>query len=150
MASSIMARCWFGSSSISLDSRGYVGGLTISWNPSTIQLNNFSTTRHFLISHYHLLGTKEEGYITNLYSRQILQEKLQFLKNIGSTHTSFSIHHHIMGGYFNMITTLEEKRGGICHLDVDKFALKDFILASCLIDIDTLNGIHTWNNKQGG
>jgi len=49
-----------------------------------------------------------------------------------------------------MITTLEEKKGGLRRLDKDAEAFNTFIAASKLIDVPTVNGLYTWNNKQGG
>jgi len=49
-----------------------------------------------------------------------------------------------------MITNLAEKKGGLRRLVKDSEAFNTFIVASKLIDIPTVNGLHTWNNKQGG
>eukprot|EP00253_Pinus_taeda_P006668 PITA_06668 len=49
-----------------------------------------------------------------------------------------------------MITTLAEKKGGLRKLDKDSEAFNTFIAESRLTDIPTVNGLHTWNNKQGG
>jgi hypothetical protein len=44
-----------------------------------------------------------------------------------------------MGGDFNLITSLNEKRGGIRHLDQDHLMFKDFIQNNQLIDLETSN-----------
>lgn len=49
-----------------------------------------------------------------------------------------------------MITTLEEKKGGLRRLDKDAEAFNTFRATSKLIDVPTVNGLYTWNNKQGG
>jgi len=49
-----------------------------------------------------------------------------------------------------MITNLAEKKGGLRRLDKDAEAFSTFIAASKLIDVPIVNGLHTWNNKQGG
>ena len=49
-----------------------------------------------------------------------------------------------------MITNLEEKKGGLRRLDKYSEEFNTFIAESKLIDIPTVNGLHTWNNKQGG
>lgn len=56
----------------------------------------------------------------------------------------------ILGGDFNMITNLAEKKGGLRRLDKDAEAFSTFIEASKLIDVPTVNVLYTWNNKQGG
>lgn len=58
--------------------------------------------------------------------------------------------HWILGGDFNMITNLAEKKGGLRRLNKDAEDCSTFIVASKIIDVPTVNGLHTWNNKQGG
>ena len=58
--------------------------------------------------------------------------------------------HWILGGDYNVITNLAEKKGGLQRLDKDSEAFNTFIAESKLINIPTVNGLHTWNNKQGG
>jgi hypothetical protein len=53
-------------------------------------------------------------------------------------------------GDFNLITSLEEKRGGMRHLDGKHLAFKDFILDQNLTDLETNNDTLTWNNYRGG
>ena len=55
-----------------------------------------------------------------------------------------------MDGYFNPITSLEENKGGLRRLDFEHLAFKDFIQDRKLVDLETSNGIYTWNNSQGG
>lgn len=55
----------------------------------------------------------------------------------------------IAGGDFNMITTTTEKRGGSKRPDQDMEAFGEMILEQRLVDIPTINGIHTWKNRRG-
>ena len=55
-----------------------------------------------------------------------------------------------MGGDFNMITTLLEKKGGIKKLNKDVELFTDFIDTAKLVDIQPKSSTFTWNNKQGG
>jgi len=56
----------------------------------------------------------------------------------------------VMGGDFNMITTLTEKKGGIRKLNKDSEAFLDFIKTTNLVDVLPRSGAYTWNNKRGG
>ena len=49
-----------------------------------------------------------------------------------------------------MITSLQEKKGGISHLETNNLAFCQLIEDLKLVDLDTNNGIYTWNNKRGG
>ena len=55
-----------------------------------------------------------------------------------------------MGGDFNMIKSLSEKKGGTRTLSKDSIAFYNFIDNMKLVDTDTSNGLFTWNNKRGG
>eukprot|EP00253_Pinus_taeda_P021345 PITA_21345 len=56
----------------------------------------------------------------------------------------------IIGGNFNLITKLEEKRGGCAKLDLGNGHFKEFIQNNLLIDIQLCNGMHTWRNRRAG
>jgi len=49
-----------------------------------------------------------------------------------------------------MIKSLLEKKGGTRLLGKDSISFQNFINTMRLVDIDTSNGIFTWNNKIGG
>ena len=53
------------------------------------------------------------------------------------------------GGDFNMIILLDDKKGGLRRLNRDAEAFRIFIEEARLIDLETGNGIHTWNNRRG-
>jgi len=55
----------------------------------------------------------------------------------------------IAGMDFNMINTTVEKRG-VRRIDQDMEAFGDMISEQRLVNIPTINGIHTWNNRRGG
>eukprot|EP00253_Pinus_taeda_P007550 PITA_07550 len=55
-----------------------------------------------------------------------------------------------MGGDFNMIRSLSEKKGGTRALNKDSSAFQSFSKNMKLVDIETNNGLCTWNNKRGG
>ena len=53
----------------------------------------------------------------------------------------------IIGGDFNMITFLREKKGARRVLDRYKEDFSDYVGHSPLIDIEMGNGWYTWNNR---
>eukprot|EP00253_Pinus_taeda_P005765 PITA_05765 len=56
----------------------------------------------------------------------------------------------ITGGDFNMITKLEEKRGGRAKMEQENDHFKEFIQNNLLIYMESSNGIHTWSNRRAG
>ena len=56
----------------------------------------------------------------------------------------------LIGGDFNMITRLEEKRGGRPKLETESSLFKNFIQNQQLIDLQFCNGLFTWSNRRTG
>ena len=56
----------------------------------------------------------------------------------------------IMGGDFNLIRNLDETKGGIRNLNTTSILFNNTINDLDLIDVQTSNGIFTWNTKQIG
>lgn len=55
-----------------------------------------------------------------------------------------------MSGDFNAIVSLEEKRGVVPFLDTSSNLLRENLARLKLVDIKTLNGMFTWNNRRLG
>ena len=53
-----------------------------------------------------------------------------------------------MGGDFNTIVSLDEKEGGVQHLNLIYLEFKAWIDKHSLIDIPLNNGSFTWNNRR--
>lgn len=49
-----------------------------------------------------------------------------------------------------MIKMIEEKRGGINRPGQDMEEFNEMVTEQRLVDIPTINSIHTWNNRRGG
>jgi len=58
---------------------------------------------------------EEQGFVTNVYGPKA--EKRDFLREISSLGLSMKDQQWIVGGDFNLITTLEDKKGGIHWMD---------------------------------
>jgi len=56
----------------------------------------------------------------------------------------------IIGGDFNIIRNLAEKKGGSRRLDRETNDFNSLIDNLHLIDLETINGIHTWTNRRIG
>lgn len=55
-----------------------------------------------------------------------------------------------MGGDFNMIKSLSEKKGGTRYLSKDSIAFQTFSDNINLVDTNWNTGLFTWNNRRGG
>ena len=98
---------------IETDDQGYSGGMALAQNQTSIQLETYWTTKRTITTKFHYIGTITIGFITSVYGLNIPQEKTQFLEEIYYTSTLVGKDYWIIGGDFNMITLLREKKGGL-------------------------------------
>jgi exonuclease III len=89
------------------------------------------------------------GFITNVYGPQSSDQKAKILDFLDWYKQEKSKKMWIIGGDFNLITTLKEKKGGHRILTLEDLRFKDFIDNNELVDLETTNGIYTWNNRRG-
>jgi exonuclease III len=108
----ILKICWCNCESYHLDSKGAIGGLAILWNPATVILDQGFSTPSTLTAHYRAIGSDKDGMITNAYGPHNNQDKDLFLQSLAYLGSLAEHKRWIIGGDFNMILTLEEKRGG--------------------------------------
>ncbi len=122
----------------------------ILWNPEKIELSGFISTHHSLSGNFHLIGSEIRGTISNIYGPFKIQYKLVFIYSIGKLAEWVGNKIWIMGGDFNLIKSLEEKKGGIINLYNSNLMFGECIKKLNLIDMRTHNSLFTWNNKRIG
>jgi hypothetical protein len=93
-----------------------MGGLAILWNPSLVTMDNFFTTRWSISTTYRLIDSNKLGYLTNFYELATPRDKNAFIRNLEGLSTLTFGSRWILGGDFNMICNLDEKRGRTCRL----------------------------------
>jgi exonuclease III len=150
MAEETFKICWRHCNFTYTDSKGAAGGLSILWNSTTIILEPAYSIVGMLTAKYRVIGSSKAGVITNAYGPQLNQEKYHFLDSLSYINTLRGQERWILGGYFNIILTLEEKSGGLKCLDQDSNKFHHLIDSLNLIDIETRNGPFTWTNKRAG
>lgn len=143
-------RFWKGAEVMALDATGAMGGLGILWNPNLVSISNFVASRNMLSACFHVLGTLVRGVITNVYGPFQLACKPTFLEELHSLSTWVGRDHWIIGGDFNLIRSLEEKKGGIRTISRVSASFNEVIEDLHLVDIQTPNGFYTWQNKCSG
>jgi len=132
------------------DATSSAGGLAIIWNPEEIQFENWISLPRILSGTFKVIGSSECTVLTRVYGPHTPTERKGFLQNLKAMRRLIPEKPWIIGGDFNMITTLEEKRGGLRRVDSDMEAFRDMISEQRMVDIQTINGTHTWNNRRGG
>eukprot|EP00253_Pinus_taeda_P013029 PITA_13029 len=132
------------------DAIGSAGGIAILWNPDDIILDSWTSMRGILTGLGRIVGTREQVVISGVYGPSSPGEKENFLNYIQSIRRIYSDVDWIIGGDFNLIRSLEEKKGGIRKSDSLMGRFNALIEDLRLVDIQTINGIYTWNNRRGG
>jgi len=131
-------------------SQDWEGGLVSIWDSKVINILSTEAARSYIAMETQMIGNSETYLCTNVYGPQKIEEKLSFLRsllNLKLRHSSMMI---IMGGDFNMIASLLEKKGGIRKLNKDAEVFAEFIGSAKLVDIQPKSGAFTGNNRREG
>eukprot|EP00253_Pinus_taeda_P011292 PITA_11292 len=132
------------------DAIGSAGGIAILWNPNDIILEGWTSMTRILTGIGRIVGTKEKVVISGVYGPHTPGEKESFMQNMKVIRRIYLEPAWVIGGDFNLIRSLEEKKGGIRKADQYMEMFNDMIDELRLVDIQTINGICTWNNRRGG
>ena len=88
------------------------GGILTIWNPQKIDMIDVEASRNYLSVFIRPVGDKEIYLVTNVYGPQRMEGKLLFLDSLKKLRERHATIPWILGGDFNMITTLLEKKRG--------------------------------------
>lgn len=131
-------------------SQGASSGLACFWNPRKICPLWWGSFKSSLSMVASCFVSGETILFSNVYALVELQGKHILWANIRLVRSLFPYHPWIIGGDFNAITELAEKRGGTARLEASALLLQDNISALRLVDIKPGNGLFTWNNRRIG
>jgi exonuclease III len=146
----LLPYCWKQGVAASTDATGTAGGLAILWNTNAVLLENFLTTKWSITADYRLIGSNKPGHLTNVYGPASPRDKQAFLRSLSYLSSLTQYNRWTVGGDFNIIRSLEEKKGGSRRLDRDSSDFNSLIDDLHLIDLEANNGIHTWTNRRTG
>jgi len=144
----VISRCWKQGKIIFTDATGTAGGLAILWNPCSVLMENFFTTRWSISAEYMLIGSNKSSFLTNVYGPASPRAKATFIRNLEGIETLTTSSRWILGGDFNMICNLDKKRGGIRRLEAESEHFQALIDKLGLIDLETQNGLYTWSTRR--
>ena len=86
--------------------------------------------------------------VTNLYGPHNAEEKRDFIKSLRKIQERMDSKHWVLGGDLNLITSLEEKKGGQCRLEEECETFRDTIEELRLAYITLGEGWFTWKNNR--
>eukprot|EP00253_Pinus_taeda_P013455 PITA_13455 len=132
------------------ESQGREGGLATMWDSREVQMLSAEANKHYMAVEFQPIGNSGSFLCINIYSPQKLEDKITFLEALSRIIKRHPRSKCVLGGDFNMITTLLEKKGGLRKLNRDAEAFTDFIETVKLVDVYPKSGLYTWNNRRGG
>jgi len=96
------------------------------------------------------IGDRDTYLVTNVYGPQRIDDNLRFIETLVDLRIRHAGISWIMGGDFNMIKSLSEKKGVTRALSKDSLAFQIISNNMKPVDIETNNGLFTWKKKRGG
>eukprot|EP00253_Pinus_taeda_P023924 PITA_23924 len=127
-----------------------VGGILTLWNPQKVIIVDAEATRNYLSAIIQPMGMSETFLVTSVYGPQRIDEKLRFLNSLEDLRRRHEEIPWVIGGDFNMIKSLSEKKRGTRILSRDSVGFHSFTEDMDMVDSEMHNGLFTWNNKRGG
>lgn len=82
------------------------------WDSREIQMLSAEANKHFMAIEFQPIGNSGSFLCVNIYSPQKLEDKMSFLEALYKIIRRYPSSKCILGGDFNMITTLLEKKEG--------------------------------------
>jgi len=146
----IARKAWPSCKRMALDASGSAGGLGILWNPNLVSLHGFRSTCFSLSGFFQIIGASQVGFLSNVYGPSQSSRKLEFLDSLPGLKEEAGGLPWILGGDFNIIRSLEEKKGGIRRLTQVNELFHQAIEELRLVDLRTANSTFTWYNNRTG
>jgi hypothetical protein len=146
----ILPYCWKQGGVASVDAIGTADSLAILWNPNIVLMENLWVTKWTITAAYRLIGSDRPGHITCVYGPTNPGDKQASLRSLSYTSSLTQRNRWIIGGDFNIIRTLMEKKGVSRRLDRDSCEFNSLIEELHLIDLEASNGLYTWTNRRTG
>lgn len=100
------------------------GAILTLWNPQRIYIMDAEASTNYLSVVIQPIGVSETFLVTNVYGPQHLEDKLKLLEALSDLRSRQTGMPWILGGDFNMIKSLSEKKGGTIVLNKDSLVFQ--------------------------
>ena len=121
-------------------------GVACFWNPRKISPLWWISSRSSISLVVSCSETGERCLLSNIYAPTDFIGKSHLWAHIKFIQSLDPYLPWIMVGDFNVVTSLDEKWGGLARLDPSSNLIRDMIGSLNLIDVKPNNGVFTWNN----
>ena len=118
---------------------GMVGGMVILWHHDSICLMDWRENCFSLSASFTIMESGGKGTLSNMYVLSAFPHKIVFLKFLSWMKGQIGDSTWIMGGDFNLITSLGENKGGWRSMDILQEDFREFVEQIQLVEIETGN-----------
>ena len=129
---------------------GQSRGITILWQPCLVEFSNLQANKFSLMVDFCHMDSGVGGTLGNIYGPNNFPKKQSFMDLLNWFKEQSERGTWVLGGDFNLIANLGEKKGGRRSLDKYQEAFCEFLSQSSLVDVEIGNLWYTSNNKRGG
>lgn len=110
---------------VTIDAKGSAGGIEFLWNPAKVLTDWWIGMQRILTRRFRLIGQSKWVVILAVYGPHTCADRDLFLKQLTKIRNMHQEHRWILAGDFNLITSREEKRGGISREDPEMERFRD-------------------------
>lgn len=135
---------------VSIDPKGSAGGISILWNPAEVLADWWIGMPRILTGKFQQIGQREWVAISVVYGPHTRADRDLFLTQLAKLWSMHREQRWILAGDFNLIASQEEKKGGINREGTEMERFREVQIELRAVDIPTINGKFTWNNRRGG
>ena len=100
-----------------IDAARQSGGISILWQPRMVELSNWQANKFSLMEDFCLLDSGFHGMVGNIYGPSCFPEKQSFMDFLNWLKEQVKQGSWVLGGDFNLIANIGEKKGGRRALD---------------------------------
>ena len=125
---------------MAIDAAGQSGGIAILWQPRSVEFSNWQANKFVLMDDFCFLDSGVHGKVGNIYGPSYFPEKQSFMDFLNWLQEQAEQEPWVLGGDFNLIANLGEKKGGRRALDKYQEAFSEILAQSSLIDMETACG----------
>ena len=134
---------------VTIDPKGSVGGIAILWNPAEVLADWWIRMPRILTERFRLIGQSEWVAISAVYGPHTRADRDLFLTQLTKLRSLHQEQRWILAGDFNLIAS-REKKGEINREGTEIERFREVQTKLRVVDILTINGKFTWNNRRGG
>ena len=118
--------------------------------PSWINISEWRDSHFSLEAAFKFLDSGSSRTLVNIYGPSAFPQKKAFINHLRWLRNHAQEGTWIVGGYFNLIISLREKKGGRIALEKYQEEFREILTLDPLADMELGDGWYTWNNMRGG